>query len=137
MGSCRRLYKFEHAKHLKSQNIVWKHFTVRKLDNILYLSVEVVICHTTTNFKFDQSVFAIHDSPPYFWDQWGWPTELYLYIWRSCSRWKCQKVCDQKHGGFYVTIDLFSWGFPLTRGSNVRGRQSSTPPGFYSDLGTE
>jgi hypothetical protein len=23
-----------------------------------YLSVEVVICHTTTNFKFDQSVFA-------------------------------------------------------------------------------
>jgi hypothetical protein len=31
------------------------------------------------------------------------------------------KVCDQKHGGFYVTIDLFSWGFPLTRGSNVRG----------------
>jgi hypothetical protein len=25
------------------------------------------------NFKFDQSVSAIHDSPPYFWDQWGWP----------------------------------------------------------------
>jgi hypothetical protein len=47
------------------------------------------------------------------------------------------KVCDQKHGGFYVTIDLFSWGFPLTRGSNVRGRQSSTPPGFYSDLGID
>jgi hypothetical protein len=22
----------------------------------------VVICHTTTNFKLDQSVFAIHDS---------------------------------------------------------------------------
>ena len=40
------------------------------------------------------------------------------------------KVCDQKHGGFYVTIDLFSWGFPLTHGSNVRGRQSSTPPDF-------
>jgi hypothetical protein len=54
-------------------------------------------------------------------------TELYLYI--------SMKVCDKKHGGFYVTIDLFSWGFPLTRGSNIRGRQSSTPPGFYSDLG--
>jgi hypothetical protein len=40
------------------------------------------------------------------------------------------KMCDQKHGGFYVTIDLFSWGFPLTRGSNIRGRQSSTPPDF-------
>jgi hypothetical protein len=25
------------------------------------------------NFKLDQSVSAIHDSPPYFWDQWGWP----------------------------------------------------------------
>jgi hypothetical protein len=24
-----------------------------------------VICHTTTNFKFDQSVFAIHDSSPH------------------------------------------------------------------------
>jgi hypothetical protein len=31
------------------------------------------------NFKFDQSVSAIHDSPPYFWDQWGWlPTETSL-----------------------------------------------------------
>jgi hypothetical protein len=38
MGSGRHLYKFiEPAKHLKSQNIVWKHFTVRKLDNILYI----------------------------------------------------------------------------------------------------
>jgi hypothetical protein len=25
------------------------------------------------NFKLDQSVSAIHDSPPYFWDLWGWP----------------------------------------------------------------
>jgi hypothetical protein len=25
------------------------------------------------NFKSDQLVSAIHDSPPYFWDQWGWP----------------------------------------------------------------
>jgi hypothetical protein len=24
-------------------------------------------------FKLDQSVSAIHDSPLYFWDQWGWP----------------------------------------------------------------
>ncbi len=36
--------------------------------------------------------------------------------------------CRQKHGGFYVTIDLLSWGHPLTNGSNVRVRQSSTPP---------
>jgi hypothetical protein len=25
------------------------------------------------NFKFDQSVFTIHDSPLHQWDQWGWP----------------------------------------------------------------
>ncbi len=36
--------------------------------------------------------------------------------------------CRQKHGGFHVTIDLLSWGHPLTNGSNVRVRQSSTPP---------
>jgi hypothetical protein len=23
------------------------------------------------NFKFDQSVFVIHASPIYFWDEWG------------------------------------------------------------------
>jgi hypothetical protein len=28
--------------------------------------VEIVIGHTTTHFKFDQSVFAIRDSAPYF-----------------------------------------------------------------------
>jgi hypothetical protein len=31
--------------------------------NVRYFAV--VICHTTTNFKFDQSVFAIHDSSPH------------------------------------------------------------------------
>jgi hypothetical protein len=50
-----------------------------------------------------------------------WAILIYLEIVLST------KVCDQKHGGFYVTIDIFSWGLPLTRGSNVRGRQSSTP----------
>jgi hypothetical protein len=25
------------------------------------------------NFKLDQSVSAIHDSPLYFLDEWGWP----------------------------------------------------------------
>jgi hypothetical protein len=29
--------------------------------------------HYNANFKLDQSVSAIHNSPPYFWDQWGWP----------------------------------------------------------------
>jgi hypothetical protein len=31
---------------------------------VIFLS-SFVICHTTTNFKFDQSVFAIHDSSPH------------------------------------------------------------------------
>jgi hypothetical protein len=46
------------------------------------------------NFKFDQSVFAIHDSPSYFWDQRGrLPTHvifdelqtslMYVYVWND------------------------------------------------------
>ena len=47
------------------------------------------------------------------------------------------KKRDRKHGGFYVTIDLLSWGHPLTSGSNVRVRQSSTPPDFIVGLWSE
>jgi hypothetical protein len=38
------------------------------------------------NIKLDQSVSAIHDSPPYFLDQWGWPpthSELNLFTWND------------------------------------------------------
>ena len=36
------------------------------------LSVEFMINQSATiNFKSGQSVLAIHDSPPYCWDQWG------------------------------------------------------------------
>ena len=38
------------------------------------LSIEFVINQSTINFKSGQSVLAIHDSPPYYWDQWGHTT---------------------------------------------------------------
>ena len=39
-----------------------------------FLSVEFMINQSTINFKSGQSVLAIHDSPPYCWDQWGHTT---------------------------------------------------------------
>ena len=38
--------------------------------------VEFVINQSTINFKSGQSVLAIHDSPPYCWDQWGWRHDI-------------------------------------------------------------
>ena len=55
MGSGRHLYKFEPAKHLKSQNIVRKHFTVRKLDNILYCSNAPINLILLTSFVVKHS----------------------------------------------------------------------------------
>jgi hypothetical protein len=35
----------------------------------------------------DQSVYAIHDSPPYFWDQWGWPPTETLLVSHARDDW--------------------------------------------------
>jgi hypothetical protein len=32
-------------------------------------------------------VFAIHDSPPYFWDQWGWPPTEPLTVIHARAHW--------------------------------------------------
>jgi hypothetical protein len=66
MGSGRHLYKFEPAKHLKSQNIVWKHFTVRKLDNILYTVFEDGVLYISSIQQFKIQTFKscnCRDSP--------------------------------------------------------------------------
>jgi hypothetical protein len=39
------------------------------------------------NFKFDQSVSAIHDSPPYFWDHWGWPPTETSLVTHARDHW--------------------------------------------------
>jgi hypothetical protein len=45
-----------------------------KSSNQEILSISLSSCSRyNANFKFDQSVFATHDSSPYFCDQWGWP----------------------------------------------------------------
>ena len=43
--------------------------------------------HYNANFKLDQSVSAIHDSPPYFWDQWGWPPTEPLTVTHARAHW--------------------------------------------------
>ena len=45
-----------------------------------FLSVEFVINQSTINPKSGQSVLAIHDSPPYCWDQWGWRHDIPLLL---------------------------------------------------------
>jgi hypothetical protein len=40
------------------------------------------------NFKLDQSVSAIHDSPPYFWDQWGWPPTETSLVTHARDNWR-------------------------------------------------
>jgi hypothetical protein len=39
------------------------------------------------NFKFDQSVSAIHDSPPYFLYQWGWPPTETSLVTHARDHW--------------------------------------------------
>ena len=39
------------------------------------------------NFKSDQSVSAIHDIPPCFWDQWWWPPTEPLTVTHARAHW--------------------------------------------------
>jgi hypothetical protein len=43
--------------------------------------------YINANFTFDQSVSAIHDSPPYFWDQWGWPPTETSLVTHARDHW--------------------------------------------------
>jgi hypothetical protein len=44
-------------------------------------------CRYNANFKLDQSVSTIHDSPPYFWDQWGWPPSETSLVSHAHDHW--------------------------------------------------
>jgi hypothetical protein len=39
-------------------------------------------------FEFDQSLFVIHDSPPYFWDQGGWPPTETCMVSHARDHWR-------------------------------------------------
>jgi hypothetical protein len=44
--------------------------------------------YNAANFKsVDQSVSAIHDSPSYFWDQWGWPPTETSLVTHAREHW--------------------------------------------------
>jgi hypothetical protein len=49
-------------------------FTNHQIKKCQMFAISLSSCSRyNANVKFDQSVSAIHDSPPYFWDQWEWP----------------------------------------------------------------
>jgi hypothetical protein len=67
----------------KKFNIIKKGINIK--DTLkLYLSS---CSRYNANFKLDQSVSAIPDSPPYFWDQWGWPSTEASLVSHACDHW--------------------------------------------------
>ena len=54
---------------------------------LLFRCRHTVDSRYNANFKLDQSVSAIHDSPPYFWDQWGWPPTEPLTVTHARAHW--------------------------------------------------
>jgi hypothetical protein len=54
---------------------------------LLFRCRQTVDSRYNANFKLDQSVSAIHDSPPYFWDQWGWPPTEPLTVTHARAHW--------------------------------------------------
>jgi hypothetical protein len=73
------------------------------------------------NFKFEQSVLAYHDSPPYFWDQWGWPPTETSLVTHACNDW--------------WTLD-FANAF-VSQGVNSRGEISTIAPGLHPERRSE
>jgi hypothetical protein len=87
---------------------------------------------SSANFKLDQSVSAIRDSPPYFCDQWGWPPTqhrwsptpqmidntrwltVYLFLWFSCPRFS-RGWSRIAHGRWRVRHLLPKWRRLLTQ----------------------
>jgi hypothetical protein len=71
------------------------------------------------NFKFEQSVLAYHDSPPYFLDRWGWPPTETSLVTHACNDW--------------WTLD-FANAF-VSQGVNSRGEISTIAPRAYTRNG--
>jgi hypothetical protein len=69
----RKLLKFTKSCKNSSKNEMYLQ-EIYQSSNQEMFAISLSSCSRyNANFKLDQSVSAIHDSPPYFWDQWGWP----------------------------------------------------------------
>jgi hypothetical protein len=69
----RKLLKFTKSCKNASKNEIYLQ-EIYQSSNQEMFAISLSSCSRyNANFKLDQSVSAIHDSPPYFWDQWGWP----------------------------------------------------------------
>jgi hypothetical protein len=69
----RKLLKFTKSCKNWSKNEIYLQ-EIYQSSNQEIFAISLSSCSRyNANFKLDQSVSAIHDSPPYFWDQWGSP----------------------------------------------------------------
>jgi hypothetical protein len=83
----------------------WQNGGYKKISDIIFAECHIFIVYNlwsnqemfaislsscsryNANFKLDQSVSAIHDSPPYFWDQWGWPPTETSLVTHARDHW--------------------------------------------------
>jgi hypothetical protein len=69
----RKLLKFTKSCKNASNNEIYLQEMYQSSNQEMF-AISLSSCSRyNANFKLDQSVSAIHDSPPYFWDRWGWP----------------------------------------------------------------
>jgi hypothetical protein len=67
----RKLLKFTKSCKNGSKNEIYLQ-EIHQSSNQEMFAISLSSCsHYNANFKLDQSVSAIHDSPLYFWDQWA------------------------------------------------------------------
>jgi hypothetical protein len=69
----RKLLKFTKSCKNASKNEIFLQ-EIYQSSNQEMFAISLSSCSRyNANFKLDQLVSAIHNSPPYFWDLWGWP----------------------------------------------------------------
>jgi hypothetical protein len=75
----RKLLKFTKTCKNASRNEIYLQEIYQSSNQEMFaISLSSCSCYKA-DFKLDRSVSAIHDSPLYFWDQWGWsPNETSL-----------------------------------------------------------
>jgi hypothetical protein len=84
------LKSFWNSQNLAKMKYICKKssFTNHQIKKCQMFAISLSSCSRyNANFKFDQSVSAIHDSPPYFWDQWGWPPTETSLVTHARDHW--------------------------------------------------
>jgi hypothetical protein len=83
----RKLLKFTKLGKNASKNEIYLQ-EIYQSSNQEMFAISLSSCSRyNANFKLDQSVSAIHDSPPYFCDRWGWPPTETSLVSHARAHW--------------------------------------------------